>query len=323
MTQAIVLYFLAAALTAVILTVAYRLATRYPSPYLSFNFLHLTFFCLAFFASRPIPSLLNLALQLEERQRQFFSAVNLTFIIQPLIVFVLYLEIRFAAAWLEVKITRAFNALYFVLQGAYGLALGFVVFGYLRTWKASAAAFIFFESRDGLFTAFDFSIFAWLIFRSRRLADPERRRGVRTFGSLGFLGLAVYNLASLAGLSGLPQPLLLLAQSLPALFYLNWHVKKEWRHRPVLADAEMERFAAVYRLTAREREIIRLISRGLSNPEIAARLFLSRQTVKNQIHVLFQKLKVKNRVQLINIFRQTDDRPPAEEGSSDIRAKAG
>ncbi len=314
MTEAIALYFLAAALAAVILTVAARLAHRYPELYLSFNFYYLALFCLGFFASRPIPSLVSLVLQLEPRQRQFFSGVNLTFIMQPLIVFILYLQIRFAAAWLEVKVTRTFNALYFTLQGAYGLALGLVIFGFLRSWEASPAALLFYQSRDWLFTAFDFVLFAWLIIRSRRISDKEKRRGVATYGVLGFLGLAVYNLASLAGFSGPAQPLLLLAQAIPALLCLNRYVKKEWRLRPVPSDAEMERFAAP-RITEREREIIRLIGQGLSNQEIAARLFLSRQTVKNQIHTLFQKLRVKNRIQLTNIFRQKPDGSPAGERS--------
>ena len=135
MTEAIALYLLAAALTAVIVTVSHRLAHRHPSPYLSFNVLHLTLFCLGFFASRPIPSLVRLALQLGKRQSQSFSAVNITFIMQPLIVFVLYLQIRFASAWLGVRVTRTVNALYSSLQGADGLVLGLVVFGYLSTEK--------------------------------------------------------------------------------------------------------------------------------------------------------------------------------------------
>jgi len=321
MTQAIALYFLAAALTAVIVIVSYRLSRRYPSPYLSFNFLHLTFFCLGFFASRPIPSLLRLALQLDERQSQFFSAVNITFIMQPLIVLVLYLQIRFAASWLDVKITRAFNALYFSIQGAYAAVLGFVVFGSVQTGRVSPAALFFYESKDWIFTSLDFLIFVWLIIGSRRLADADKRRAVMIYGCLGFLGLAVYNLASLAGLSGVPQSLLLLAQAMPALFYLYLYAKDEWRRRPEIGDAEMDRCAAAYRITPREREIIRLVGSGLSNPEIARRLFLSPQTVKNQIHGLFQKLGVRNRVQLVNFFRQAADRRPAENGSSSVPAK--
>ena len=84
---------------------------------------------------------------------------------------------------------------------------------------------------------------------------------------------------------------------------------------------EMDRCAAAYRITPREREIIRLVGSGLSNPEIARRLFLSPQTVKNQIHGLFQKLGVRNRVQLVNFFRQAADRRPAENGSSSVPAK--
>jgi DNA-binding NarL/FixJ family response regulator len=50
-------------------------------------------------------------------------------------------------------------------------------------------------------------------------------------------------------------------------------------------------------LTAREREILRLVTQGLDNAEIAAELFLSATTVKRHISAIFTKLGVTNRVQ--------------------------
>jgi DNA-binding NarL/FixJ family response regulator len=50
-------------------------------------------------------------------------------------------------------------------------------------------------------------------------------------------------------------------------------------------------------LTAREREILRLVTQGLDNAEIAAELFLSGTTVKRHISAIFTKLGVTNRVQ--------------------------
>jgi DNA-binding NarL/FixJ family response regulator len=44
-------------------------------------------------------------------------------------------------------------------------------------------------------------------------------------------------------------------------------------------------------LTDREREIVTLLDQGLSHKEIAARLFLSVQTIHNEVHLLIQKLK--------------------------------
>ena len=52
-------------------------------------------------------------------------------------------------------------------------------------------------------------------------------------------------------------------------------------------------------LTPREREVLDLIARGLSNDEIAARLFISARTVRNHITHLFGKLGVKRRAEAI------------------------
>jgi DNA-binding NarL/FixJ family response regulator len=52
-------------------------------------------------------------------------------------------------------------------------------------------------------------------------------------------------------------------------------------------------------LTAREREVLDLIAQGLSNPEIAARLYLSPKTVRNHVSNIFAKLQVADRAQAI------------------------
>ncbi len=48
-------------------------------------------------------------------------------------------------------------------------------------------------------------------------------------------------------------------------------------------------------LTLREQEIFRLIQEGLSNKEIAGRLQIAPNTVKNHVHHLLEKLSVRNR----------------------------
>jgi DNA-binding NarL/FixJ family response regulator len=52
-------------------------------------------------------------------------------------------------------------------------------------------------------------------------------------------------------------------------------------------------------LTDREREIFRLIAQGLSNGEIGKQLFISDTTVKTHVTHLFQKLRVRDRVQAV------------------------
>jgi len=52
-------------------------------------------------------------------------------------------------------------------------------------------------------------------------------------------------------------------------------------------------------LTERELEVLRLISQGLNNQEIAQKLFLSPKTVRNHITNIFSKLQVADRAQAI------------------------
>ena len=52
-------------------------------------------------------------------------------------------------------------------------------------------------------------------------------------------------------------------------------------------------------LTEREREILDMVARGLSNPEITRRLVLSPKTVRNHVSNIFSKLQVADRAQAI------------------------
>ena len=57
-------------------------------------------------------------------------------------------------------------------------------------------------------------------------------------------------------------------------------------------------------ITPREREILELIANGLSNREIAERLFVSENTVKTHSSRLFDKLSAKRRTQAVQIGKE-------------------
>ena len=54
----------------------------------------------------------------------------------------------------------------------------------------------------------------------------------------------------------------------------------------------------LFKVTPREKEVLSLICNGLSNKEIAARLGISEQTVKNYVSALMEKSRTRSRTQL-------------------------
>ena len=54
-------------------------------------------------------------------------------------------------------------------------------------------------------------------------------------------------------------------------------------------------------LTRREREVLALMAKGLNNPEIAEKIFVSRATVKVHVSNILSKLNVSNRAEAISL----------------------
>jgi DNA-binding NarL/FixJ family response regulator len=75
-------------------------------------------------------------------------------------------------------------------------------------------------------------------------------------------------------------------------------VIEEFTRRPAaLAPAQPP--PALAELTPREREILDLLARGLSNPEICRRLFISEATTKTHVAHILQKLDLRDRIQAV------------------------
>lgn len=75
-------------------------------------------------------------------------------------------------------------------------------------------------------------------------------------------------------------------------------------------------------LSSREAEVLELMSDGLQNKIIAAKMELSEHTVKVHVHNIIRKLKVHNRTQAAAVFRSFDRRPsyePSATGAAVVR----
>jgi DNA-binding NarL/FixJ family response regulator len=83
---------------------------------------------------------------------------------------------------------------------------------------------------------------------------------------------------------------------------------------PAVTRRVIERFTKLSRpapppkldeLTERERDVLRLVARGLSNAEIGQELYISETTVKTHVTHILQKLDLRDRVQAVVLAYQT------------------
>ena len=88
------------------------------------------------------------------------------------------------------------------------------------------------------------------------------------------------------------------------------HMFAERAARELVATGEKARARTVEtrdELTAQESQIARHARDGLSNPEIGARLFISRRTVEYHLHKVFAKLEISSRAELAGVLADRPD----------------
>ena len=74
-------------------------------------------------------------------------------------------------------------------------------------------------------------------------------------------------------------------------------VARQWTSFP------SARIKIEFGLTRRQQQLVPLIAQGLTNKEIACRLNLSEQTVKNHIHQILRRVGASDRLQVIDLTR--------------------
>lgn len=83
---------------------------------------------------------------------------------------------------------------------------------------------------------------------------------------------------------------------------------EDFVRRPLTARADPR----LEQLTAREREVLSAVARGLSNAELAAELFMSHATAKTHVSHLLTKLDARDRAQLVVAAYETGLTTPGQ-----------
>ncbi|KPL78816.1 hypothetical protein ADN00_06240 [Ornatilinea apprima] len=147
----------------------------------------------------------------------------------------------------------------------------------------------------------------------------EWRRDILFIGAMlvvfGFVFYAVFGAIAGGAVIRISAPILLVLGGL-ALRWLpledilpetvsDWlRLSKKEEGGSVMAGGVKTTANLVEPLSTRELEVLALINRGLSNPEIAAELVVAPSTIKTHINNLYGKLGVQNRVQAIQRARE-------------------
>jgi DNA-binding NarL/FixJ family response regulator len=89
-------------------------------------------------------------------------------------------------------------------------------------------------------------------------------------------------------------------------------VVSEWRTHDVRHRSQSELFNGV-RFSTRERQVIELLTEGLTTAEIGQRLYIAQPTVRTHVASIAHKLRVKDRAEIVRRLR-----PAPSESSDDV-----
>jgi DNA-binding NarL/FixJ family response regulator len=69
-----------------------------------------------------------------------------------------------------------------------------------------------------------------------------------------------------------------------------------------VGDSRLDSWLVLMGVTPQEQRVVLLVERGLTNPEIAELLGVSRHTIRNQVASVFNKLQVSRRAELVYLL---------------------
>ncbi len=292
--------------------ITYEMSRKYKLKYLStYLYFLISFYILGFF--NLIGRYLAItALSGQPQQTQMLVNYLFGFMNFPFVVFSIYLLFYLMRGLLEKENLPTFNRFYFVFWAAVFLGQVLLTKDYFDTNDDRLLRY-FYQSIN-LVSMIGFCLIALYIFvKSRELTDINQRKAAKNFGLIYLLCFGFtftitskFILPYFGPFKALIMIFLYFTLNLPPLLYLRFFLNKYYLEPLVQpnTEAELQSFFSKHEISKREQEIILLMLKGKSNNDIMKELFISLHTVKNHIYNIYQKLGVKNRLQINNLIRK-------------------
>ena len=130
------------------------------------------------------------------------------------------------------------------------------------------------------------------------------KKTILVFGALIIALLILFQIGKYAVVWGDSKIEIIIAIIALVFFFIGVYINKRSTHKSPPQEAEID-FKKIESLeiTKREYEVLQEIASGLSNKEIAEKLFLSESTIKTHVSSLLVKLNAKRRTQAIQIAK--------------------
>ena len=231
----------------------------------------------------------------------------------PMFLTAIYMFAGLIAGLLARRLGKTFKIIYFTLFGGFFLSFILLAAHYFETGEDKLLMIIMGYSLK-VFLIMFFMILIYFFLNLKVIPDQNKRRKLRVFGILHNVNFFFVLCFTIQGcpISGIPQNLFLFLFFILQLFpllYLNRFLKQCRMEFLLPGTGEdmksLDSIFSEHKISNREKEIIHLLLKGKSNREIEDELFISVHTVRNHIYKIYQKLGVKNRVELVNFIRNS------------------
>lgn len=126
------------------------------------------------------------------------------------------------------------------------------------------------------------------------------KRTIFIFTALIIALLTLFQLSKYSIISGDTKIEFVIAGFAMLFFFIGIYINKKMLHKNMVAETTIdEEKIKEIGLTNREYEVLKEIANGLSNYEIAAKLFISESTTKTHVSNVLIKLDAKRRTQAV------------------------